>query len=117
MIRILIALLAILTLSAADTAPEADRVKALRTEATQKGALVTKELFALVKPGMPRAEAFAILGPKFTVEPFDQRQPNGDKTYNWRNTNGSHVRVVLNRLDQIDRIDVMTAPTGRIELP
>jgi len=79
--------------------------------------LVTKELFALVKPSMPKDEAFAILGPGFTVEPFDPRQPNGDKTYNWRNKNGSHVRVVLNRLNQVDRIDVMTPPTGKVELP
>lgn len=115
--RILLALLAILSLSAADAAPDAERVKVLRAEAVKKDALVTKELFAMVKPGMPRDEAFAILGPKFTVEPFDPRQPNGDKTYNWRNTNGSHVRVVLNRLNQIDRIDVMIPPTGRVELP
>lgn len=114
---ILIAILAIVSLHAVDPAPDAERVRELQAEAKSKGALVTKELFALVKPSMPKDEAFAILGPGFTVEPFDPRQPNGDKTYNWRNKNGSHVRVILNRLNQVDRIDVMTAPTGRVELP
>jgi hypothetical protein len=105
--------------SAADVAADeqATTVKQLREDAKKKGALVTRELFALVKPAMPLAEALAILGPGHTIEPFDPRVPNGDKTYNWRNKNGSHVRVVLNRLNQVDRIDVMTAPTGRVELP
>lgn len=91
--------------------------RALRDDARKKGALVTKELFALVQPSMPKEEAFAILGPGFTVEPFDPRNPAGGVTYNWRNKNGSHVRVVLNRLNQVDRIDVMTPHTGRVELP
>jgi len=114
---ILIAILAIVSLHAEDAGPTPERVRELRADAKSKGALVTKELFALVKPSMPKDEAFAILGPGFTVEPFDPRQPNGDKTYNWRNKNGSHVRVVLNRLNQVDRIDVMTPPTGKVELP
>jgi hypothetical protein len=105
--------------SAADVATDEEvaTVKQLREDAKKKGALVTKELFALVKPSMPLAEALAILGPGHTIEPFDPRQPNGDKTYNWRNKNGSHVRLVQNRLNQVDRIDVMTTPAGRVELP
>jgi hypothetical protein len=82
--------------AAAATAAAAAHIKKMQADAKRKGATVTAEMAQTVQERMPIADVTRLIGVPGAV------RNNGDATvYEWKNANGSGLRVAFERQTQL----------------